>query len=326
MPFRWLFSFVLISACGSANAAGWAEGLFQELNKDFGSVPRGPALVHQFKIKNNTSETISISGVRVSCGCVSASVAKSQILPNEETFVLTSMDSTRFSGSKSVTVYVSFDKPRYDEVRLLVQAYGRNDFAVSPEKFDFGQIKRGKANEVKTTLRFYGFPNLEIVDAKTESNYVKAKFNLIKREGNDVIYEAFAIIRADIPVGKWFSDILFTTNSSGIQFVRVPLNVEVESILSVNPPYLSLGKIKMGDTSERKIVVRGSQPFTILSLDGLDGGWSVKELSKEKKEVHIVTLIFKANLEGDLKHKMTIKTDIPEGGDIQLNTTVFVNP
>ena len=183
---RWVLSIALILASGSVQASGWAESMFNELNKDFGSVPRGPTLVHHFRVKNNTSETVHISGVRVSCGCVSASVLKSQIEPNEETSVIANMDSTRFNGSKSVTVYVSFDKPMYEEVRLLVQAYGRNDFAVSPDNFNFNEIRRGKSAESKITLRFYGFPNLEVVEAKTESHYLKVKYELIKREGGYV--------------------------------------------------------------------------------------------------------------------------------------------
>lgn len=322
---RWVLSIALILASGSVQASGWAESMFEELNKDFGSVPRGPTLVHQFRVKNNTSETVHISGVRVSCGCVSASVLKSQIEPNEETSVIANMDSTRFNGSKSVTVYVSFDKPKFEEVRLLVQAYGRNDFAVSPDNFNFNEIRRGKSAESKITLRFYGFPNLEVVEAKTESHYLKVKYELIKREGNDVIYEATAVVREDIPVGKWFSDIFFKTNVGSIPMVRVPLNVQVESVLTVSPSSLSLGTVKMGDTSDRKIVIRGSEPFTILSVEGLDDNWVIKELSKEKKEVHVITLSFKANREGDLKQKVLIKTDIPESGNVELNANAFVN-
>jgi RNase P/RNase MRP subunit p30 len=103
------------------------------------------------------------------------------------------------------------------------------------------------------------------------------------------------------------------------------LNVQVESILTVSPTNLSLGTVKMGDSSDRKIVVRGTQPFTILGVEGLDDNWVVKELSKEKKEVHVITLSFKANREGDLKHKVVIKTDIPESGTVELTANALVN-
>lgn len=324
MSCRLILSIAFFLACGGVQASNWAENMFVELNKDFGAVPRGPILVHKFQVKNNTSETVHISGVRVSCGCVSASVLKNQILPNEETSVIANMDSTRFSGSKSVTVYVTFDKPRFEEVRLLVQAYGRNDYAVFPENFNFNEIQRGKTAESKITLRFYGYPNIEMVESKTESNYLKVKSSLVKREGNDVVYEATAIVREDIPVGKWFSDIFFKTNVSSIPIVRVPVNIQVESMLTVSPSTLSMGKVKMGDSSDRKIVVRGSQPFKILGVEGLDDNWAVKDLPKEKKDVHVVTFNFKANKEGDLRHKLVIKTDIPEDGTIEFNTNAIV--
>src|SRR5437660_799351 len=37
-------------AAGSAPAATWADSLFEELSKDFGSVPRGPTLTHPFRV------------------------------------------------------------------------------------------------------------------------------------------------------------------------------------------------------------------------------------------------------------------------------------
>src|SRR5690349_16734060 len=43
------YSLVLVAGfwvAGSAGAATWADGLFDELSKDFGSVPRGPTLTH----------------------------------------------------------------------------------------------------------------------------------------------------------------------------------------------------------------------------------------------------------------------------------------
>ena len=47
------YSVVLLAGClaaGPAAAASWADRLFDEMSKDFGSVPRGPALVHHFRL------------------------------------------------------------------------------------------------------------------------------------------------------------------------------------------------------------------------------------------------------------------------------------
>src|SRR3954468_23804106 len=92
-------------AAGPAAAASWADAMFDELSKDFGSVPRGPTLTHHFRVVNNTRGPVSISNVRVSCGCTTAQALKNYLNPGEETAVLARMDTTRFVGPKSVTIY-----------------------------------------------------------------------------------------------------------------------------------------------------------------------------------------------------------------------------
>src|SRR5262245_51338122 len=109
------YSIVLLAglwAASPALAGSWADALFDELSKDFGSAPRGPTLQHPFRIKNTTKSTVSISGVRVSCNvCSSANILKSKLEPGEETAVVVTMDTTRFSGVKTITVYVNFSQP-----------------------------------------------------------------------------------------------------------------------------------------------------------------------------------------------------------------------
>src|SRR5947209_15447601 len=99
-----------------ASAAPWADGMFDELSKDFESVPRGPTLTHPFRLVNNTGRDVNITGIRVSCGCVSASVARGYLRPGEETALVAHMDTSRFSGVRTVTIYVQFDRPAYEEV------------------------------------------------------------------------------------------------------------------------------------------------------------------------------------------------------------------
>src|SRR5437667_12837391 len=84
------YSFVLavgLLSAGTASAS-WADKLFDELSKDFGSVPRGPTLKHYFHVVNNTKDTVTISNVRVSCGCTSAAALKTVLKPGEDTHIL----------------------------------------------------------------------------------------------------------------------------------------------------------------------------------------------------------------------------------------------
>src|SRR5579871_3529470 len=63
---------------GSASAGSWADSLFEELGKDFGSVPRGPTLTHPFHLTNNTKQVVTIGNLRVSCGCTTVVALKNR--------------------------------------------------------------------------------------------------------------------------------------------------------------------------------------------------------------------------------------------------------
>jgi len=78
-------------------ASAGASDLFAEKVKDFGVTPRGPILVHYFRVTNTTNNTVTIGQPRVSCGCVSASVAKNQLAPGDSTAVVAHMDTRRIN-------------------------------------------------------------------------------------------------------------------------------------------------------------------------------------------------------------------------------------
>src|SRR5688572_8171007 len=87
---------VLAGVLGGATPA-WAGAadLFPEKAKDFGVSPRGTILVHYFRFTNTTGQAIQLGQPRVSCGCVSAYVLKSQVAPGETTAVVAQMDTRR---------------------------------------------------------------------------------------------------------------------------------------------------------------------------------------------------------------------------------------
>ena len=226
------YGFVLgigLWAATAAPAASWADALFDELSRDFGSVPRGPTLTYQFHLTNRTQHEVHISGIRVSCGCVTATALQGTLAPGESTAVAIEMDSRRFTGPKTVTIYVQFDRPQWQETQLSVQANSRDDVTVSPEALAFGRVKRGTSSTSSVTVTFQGGSDWAITGAQCESNYVRTRVSEVSRQVSEVTYEVLARIRPDAPVGKWYTDVWLTTNSPAIPRVRVPLTVEVES-------------------------------------------------------------------------------------------------
>jgi len=313
------YSLVLLAGfwvAGTAGAATWADGLFDELNKDFGSVPRGPTLEHRFRVHNNTRTAVNIAGIRVSCGCVSAYASKPFLNPGEETTIVARMDTTRFIGPKSVTVYVTFDRPAVEEVRLWVQANGRNDFNVTPDTLAVGTVKRGGAPSATTQITFYGNPGAQITSAKGESNYIQPAFTEVRRTDAEVVYQLTTKLRSDTPVGKWYTDVWVKTNIPSMPQLRVPLTVEIESALTVNPEAVALGKVKVNTEAERRVIVRGAKPFKITKIQGVDDALQVKDATPGDKEVHVLVVKVKPERSGNLTRKVKVHTDLKEDGEI----------
>lgn len=325
--FRYTFVF-LIGLCfiGNASAGSWGEGLFDELNHDFGPVPRGPMLSHSFRVTNKTNSTLQLGGVRVSCGCVSAHLLRTELEPGQSTYVMAQMDTRRFSGPKSVTVYVQITQPQWEEVHLVVQATGRDDFAVSPDTLAFGQVKRGTSPSAVVTLTFLGHTQCQILEARSESNYILPTVKEVRRNDSEIVYQLTTRLRSDVPVGKWYTDIWVTTNNPAFSRIRVPLTVEVETALNVTPTAAVLGEVKVGAVAERKVIVHGSKPFRIVGIQGGDGQISVQDPSQESKPTHILHITLKAAKAGEQSWKLRVLTDLKEEAEVEFQARANVVP
>jgi hypothetical protein len=316
----------VLATAGPVLSATWADALFEEFSKDFGSVPRGPMLTHAFRIVNNTQGEVNIASVRVSCGCVSAVALKGHLGPGETTYLVAHMDTTRFTGLRSVTIYVQFNQPAFEEVRLWVQANCRNDFSITPDTLAFGQLKRGGTPTASVLLSFYGNTDVQITEVKCESNYIQPHVQEIRRSDSEVTYQVTARLRADAPVGKWYTDVWVKTNNFGMPPIRVPLTVEIESALSVNPETVMLGVVKTQTESERRVIVRGIKPFKIVKVEGTNDRLLVHVDNPQAKPVHVLTIKLKAGEPGEVNRTLSVLTDLADDNKIDFHINAQVVP
>lgn len=320
-----LIVLVGLSLCGQA-AAGWADALFEQRAHDFGSVPHGRVAQHLFKLTNTTRTPVQIANVRVSCGCVSAHAQQTLLQPGESTVVVANMDTSRFYNHRSVTVYVTFGQPQYDEVHLVVSANSRGDVNVTPDALAFGRIQRGSNPSHRAHVAFYGGDQWQVSEVRAESNYVKPSVKEIRRGNGEVVYEVSASLRSDTPVGKWYTDLWVKTNNPAVPQVRVPLTVEIEPSLNVTPKVAQLGEVKPGGTTEKKVIIQGAKPFKITKIQGADDQLVVTDSTQDAKQVHVLTLAFKADKAGERNWKLRVQTDLPDEGEIAFPATAKVVP
>lgn len=298
-----------------AARAGEADAFFAERAKDFGTVPFGPTLVHHFKITNTSSQTVYITGARVSCGCVSASVQSNTLRPGEATFLTANMDTKRFVGPKEVTVYVSFSQPR-DEVTVAVRANRNDSFSKSAEVLSLGRVRKGAEGTGTLQVTMRNEPAFELKTAASATEFVSPTFKLVRRDRTEVVYEVTATLKPGLDVGLWGTDLTFTTNSATLPTVRIPVQAEVVAMITATPALVQFPAVKVGDKKELSVVVKGDKPFKILGVKGADGLVTAEATdAADAKATHVLRLVFHPEAAGDVDRTITVVTD---GGDGQV--------
>ena len=129
----------------SANADAWTDALFPETRHDFGMVPRGVKVKHDFLLVNRLSESITIVNLRPSCGCTSGRALSSTVAPGQTTVIEAEMDTRNFVGPKATVLFVTLitASGREAEARLAVSSHILSDIVLNPGAIDFGTVKRG---------------------------------------------------------------------------------------------------------------------------------------------------------------------------------------
>jgi Protein of unknown function (DUF1573) len=312
------YSLALLAGLLVAVPAGpnnWAEGLFEQSSKDFGAVPRGPVLTYHFRLTNNTAGPVRVSNLRVSCGCTVARMDTPLLAPGESGVVTTEMHTDRFLGDKTVSVYVLFDLPALQEVSLQLKARSCEEVVVTPDTLDFGRVPHGQARKAQTVVSFPGAQQYQIQKVTVDSEHVHVSLSEMpsaEGDGGNKLYQVTASLDAELPVGKWYTEVWLHTNHPWMERLRVPVLAEVEPPLTVIPAQMKLDAPAPGQKVQRKVLVNGNAPFVILAVKGTDARWSVHDDTPGRSLRHILTVTLQnATEEGPSDHCFKVITDLP---------------
>ena len=123
-------------------AAAWTDALFPENRHDFGMVPRGVKVKHDFLLVNRLAEPITILNLRPSCGCTSGRANASTVAPGQTAVIEAEMDTRNFVGPKSTVLFVTLitASGREGEARLAVSSHILSDIVLNPGAIDFGTV------------------------------------------------------------------------------------------------------------------------------------------------------------------------------------------
>jgi hypothetical protein len=312
---RSILAMVLVLGLTALARAG-AVDFFTETSKDFGTTPRGPVHRHYFPVKNTSTHPITLGQPRVSCGCVTAGLLKSQLAPGETTHVVADMDTRRIPQAnvvKTVIVYVPvFGAQGAEEVQLKVSATARDDLLMSPEVLAFGTVRKGQGGKATSRVTFYGNPAWRITEAISSGAYVKAEAKEVRRQGSEVTYEVTASLDPDCPVGDWIAEVTLQTNTPAVDKLRIPVRVTVSAPIAVNPEAVRFGEVRVGEATEQRVILQGNRPFNVIEIKGDGGEVSVDKVAEGARPVHVLKVKVTPQAAGTWSKALEILTDHKE--------------
>ena len=296
----------------------WAEKMFRDGSAhDFGSVPRGALLSHQFKMTNIYDVPLEIS-IRVSCGCVTASPSSRVLKPLEQGTIDVVMDAGRFSGAKSVNIYVTVGPKFVSTATLTVNGISRVDVVLNPGEINFGPIASGQpmARQI-LDAEYAGALDWRITELDTQRAPVEASFKESLRLAGRVSYRVTVSLKpSSIPAGPFKYKIFLKTNDPSTPLLPIVVEGSIQSSLTAVPNVLSLGNLKMGESITKLVMVKAGKPFRILSVDGMGDGVVADLPASKEQSVQVVKVTYQPKKAGALHKQLSIKTDLEKESQV----------
>jgi hypothetical protein len=324
----WLLGTTIASAqTGVVTEGPWANKLFPDgvLTHDFGSVPRGSLLYHRFEVQNVYEVPLELN-VRVGCHCVTA-VANPRVLQKlEKGTIDITMDAHRFTGHKSVNVYVTTGPQFISTATLQVTANSRTDVVLNPGQITFGVVGHGQQspNEV-IDVEYAGVLDWRVSEVVPHQEPLEVTFKELYRRPGQVGYRVTVAVRPEAPPGPFKHELLLKTNDPASPLVPILVEGTVQASLTVSPGTLPLGTLRVGESVAKRVIVRGSKPFRVVAVEGADNGLTA-ELPAVASPVQFVLLKYQAAQAGTLHKQLQIKTDLAGEGPVTVLVEGTVEP
>ncbi len=320
---------------GSVQAENWADGLFAEHGVDFGTVPRGAKVRHSFLLSNRFNEPITILDVRASCGCTTGQASVALVPPGGSAVIEAQMDTRNFVGIKATTLTVTVitASGQQGEARFAVQSYILPDIVLNPGSVDFGVVSKGQVPEQVVTIERLGAPGwrfTKIIASDALCKVVEAKLVESYRNAQGVGYTMTVRLKPEASAGVLRDEIRLLSNDPQSPSVPVLVTAQVQGSLSATPAVLALGSISSTAGAQGRYLVRGTQPFHIIAVEGNGDGFTLAApMDPQAKTLHVLTLTYhpeQGSTRGDLRRAFRVVTDLPGEAPLTVNAMAHVAP
>lgn len=318
----------------SAQADSWANKIFGgspnvPIVHDFGVVAKGAQLQTTLKMTNIYKVPLDVTHIRVSCGCVEAKESLKQIPPNGTADLVIKMDATRFTGAKTVNIFVTFGPQFVSTANLIVSANARGDIVLNPGEIDFGTAQRGASISRSIEIECAGKKDWKVVEIQKGQ---KAPFDL-KAEvlpprqinGAPVIgYRLTATLKPGADMGAFRETVDLKTNDPAQPVVSFFVSGNIGARVTVAPNPIQVAGLRLGARTTAKVVVTANEPFQIVGVQGAGADVAVT-LPTRAAPTHVLDVTVSPTAPGMLNRELILQTSM--GGEtVRVIVQGMVNP
>ena len=166
----------------AASAFAAPELTVPEATYNFGTIPQGKKVNHNFVIRNSGDAPLQIKEVNVSCGCTAAKPSSSLIAPGKSAEIQVVFDSINFSGRVQKTISLVTNAGKAPNFTLALDGTIVEALQVTPHQLNLGAIKPGVAKQTTITVTNRGANSVKLLSANLTSTTLQVKVNIRKSE------------------------------------------------------------------------------------------------------------------------------------------------
>ena len=316
------FAITLLSGFVLADEGSWAAKMFKTTEHDFRVVGRGAKCEYHFEFTNLYEEDVHVAAVRSSCGCTTPTVSKDLLKTHEKASIVAKFNTSSFIGQKSATITVVFDRPYFAEVQLKVEGFIRTDITFDPAEVAFGEIASGGESQQDITITHTGNSNWQITDVRSLCEHLQVQLSAPQKSPGMVRYRMRVNVLPTMPEGDVRERLTLISNDAQFPTTEMAVNGRIRPSLSVSPKAVILGTTQPGGVVEKRLVLRGDEPFGVTQVVCADKRFEFETPKGEDKKLQFITMRFKAGDQPDqIAQEIRINTNLKGGRSVKCVAT-----
>jgi uncharacterized membrane protein len=220
--FALLTNLLLAASAFAAPELSVLEGTY-----NFGTIPQGKKVQHNFVIRNTGDAPLQIKEVNVSCGCTAAKPSSPVIAPGKSGEIQVVFDSGAFSGKvqKSVSLVTNAKIPG---ATLYLDGIIVEALQVSPRQLNLGALKPGMSKQMTVSITNREGNSVKLLSVNSVSNTLQVKAVIRKGElkpGETGLVDLTVTVRVEAKVMSGYLHIM--TDSSQKKEITIPMYASV---------------------------------------------------------------------------------------------------